>query len=204
MTDRSSSYKNSPLAKGGEFLYGVSMHITPYESQNLIFIDTEFTSLDPSVGEILSIGIVKPTGESLYIELAYEGPVDPWVRRHILPMLTAPKVSKDEAKQQIKKFLGRKNPFAIAYVDNYDSLYMVKLFGVGRLPFRWMTIDFSSILFAHGIDPTKMLASESDAKQLYRSLGIDLTQYTAHYALDDARLLKDAWVALTKDEHIAK
>jgi DNA polymerase III epsilon subunit-like protein len=180
------------------------MHISPYESKNIIFIDTEFTSLDPSIGEILSIGIVKPTGESLYIELAHDGPVDPWVWRHILPMLTAPKVSKEEAKQQIKKFLGRKHPFAVAYVDNYDSLYFVKLFGVGKLPFRWMTIDFSSILFAHGIDPTKMLATESDAKQLYRSLGIDLTKYTAHHALDDARLLKDAWMALLQDTNIAK
>lgn len=177
----------------------MSMHITPYESKNIIFIDTEFTSLDPSIGEILSVGIVKPTGESLYIELEYDGPVDPWVQRHILPMLTSAKLSREEAKHQIKKFLGRKNPFAVAYVDNYDSLYFVKLFGVGKLPFKWMTIDFSSILFAHGIDPTKMLATESDAKQLYRSLGIDLAQYTAHHALDDARLLKDAWTALTRE-----
>ena len=114
-------------------------------------------------------------------------------------MLTSAKLSREEAKHQIKKFLGRKNPFAVAYVDNYDSLYFVKLFGVGKLPFKWMTIDFSSILFAHGIDPTKMLATESDAKQLYRSLGIDLAQYTAHHALDDARLLKDAWTALTRE-----
>lgn len=37
--------------------------------KELIFFDTEFTSLDPYKGEILSIGMVKENGEELYIEL---------------------------------------------------------------------------------------------------------------------------------------
>jgi DNA polymerase III epsilon subunit-like protein len=89
--------------------------------------------------------------------------------------------------------------FAITYVDNYDALYNVKLFGSNdALPFKWMTIDFASILFANGIDPTKFQASESSAKSYYRSLGIDLTKYRQHHALDDARLLRDVWIAVTK------
>ena len=175
------------------------MQLTPYEPTNLIFIDTEFTSLDPTVGEILSIGIVKLTGEELYLELEYSGPTSNWVAKNILPSLNAPKYTKDQTVRQVRKFLGRKKPFAIAYVDNYDALYSVKLFGEGsKMPFNWMTIDFASILFAHGINPTKMLASESGAKTFYRSLGIKLEYYQQHHALHDARLLRDVWLALTK------
>ena len=172
------------------------MHLQPYEPKNLIFIDTEFSSLNPTTGEILSLGIVKLTGEELYLETEYAGESDAWVKNHILPTLTASKVSPVEARKLVKRFVGRKMPFAVAYVDNYDSLYFVKLFGVGRLPFHWMTIDFASILFANGINPTKALATQSDVKKLYMSLGIDVTKYTAHNALDDARLLREAWLKL--------
>lgn len=174
------------------------MNLTPYEPNNLVFIDTEFTSLDPVVGEILSIAIIKLTGEELYIELETDAVPSNWVKRNILPMLTQPKLDQEETKKAIRKFLGRKDPFAIAFVDNYDSLYAVKLFGEGKLPFKWMTIDFTSILFANGINPTKLLATESDAKKFYTSLGIDLTKYKQHHALDDARLLRDVWLRVTQ------
>lgn len=174
------------------------MRLTPYDPKNLIFIDTEFSSLDPASGEILSIGIVKLNGESLYLELEYDGPVDAWVRTNILPMLTGVKLSPTEAKKQVRRFVGAKKPFAVAYVDNYDNLYFVKLFGVGKLPFNWLTIDFASILFALGVNPGKSLASGSDVKKLYEGLGLDLGAYRAHYALDDARLLRDAWAAIVK------
>jgi hypothetical protein len=118
------------------------------------------------------------------------------VKRHILPTLNDTKVSQDEARKRIRSFLGVKMPFAIAYVDNYDSLYFVKMFGAGKLPFKWMTIDFSSILFAHGINPQQLLATESDAKVFYRSLGLDLSKYKQHHALDDARMLRDVWLAI--------
>ncbi|NBU33084.1 hypothetical protein EB118_06435 [bacterium] len=174
------------------------MHLTPYEPNNLIFIDTEFTSLDPSIGEILSIAIIKLSGEELYLEVETDAIPSSWVSKHIIPTLSGNPVSKAQAQKQIRQFLGRKNPFAVAFVDNYDSLYAVKLFGEGKLPFKWMTIDFASILFANGIDPTKMLATESGAKTFYRSLGIDLNKYKAHHALDDAKLLRDVWLAIDK------
>lgn len=173
------------------------MQLIPFEPNNLIFIDTEFTSLDPSVGEILSLAIIKPSGEELYIELEYEGTVDSWVKKNILPTLKQNKISTADAVKKIRRFLGKKMPFAVAYVDNYDSLYFVKMFGAGKLPFKWMTIDFSSILFANGIDPTGLLANESAAKTFYRSVGIDIAKYHQHHALDDARLLRDVWLKIT-------
>jgi DNA polymerase III epsilon subunit-like protein len=42
--------------------------LEPYEKKNIVFIDTEFTDLDPYKGELLSVGIVKLSGEELYIE----------------------------------------------------------------------------------------------------------------------------------------
>ena len=39
-------------------------------SNNVIFYDAEFSNVDPYTGELLSIGMVKVSGEELYLELA--------------------------------------------------------------------------------------------------------------------------------------
>ena len=44
-------------------------------SDNIIFLDAEFSTLDPYEGEILSIGLVKLNGDNLYLELEYNGPL---------------------------------------------------------------------------------------------------------------------------------
>ena len=33
---------------------------------NIIFFDTEFSNIDSEIGELMSIGLVKPNGEELY------------------------------------------------------------------------------------------------------------------------------------------
>lgn len=172
------------------------MELTPYETQNIIFIDTEFSDLDPYKGELLSIGIVRLDGEELYIELEYNGECSEWVSKHIIPSLQAQKVSRAHAIEQIKDFLGDTQPFAVAFVDNYDVMYLTKLFGAGKLPFRWMTIDFASVLFAMGVNPVKFLTDEKGAVNFYRKLGIKVSNYKQHYALDDARLLRDVWLKM--------
>ena len=68
------------------------MAFTPYESDNIIFIDTEFRDLDPYRGELLSIDMVKMTGEEIYIELDYYGACSEWVQKHILSTIKAYKV----------------------------------------------------------------------------------------------------------------
>lgn len=176
-------------------LYSKSMQFAPL-AEDIVFIDTEFTSLDPAIGELLSVGIVKQDGSTLYLELETTAPIDPWVERHVMPQLKQQKISASDAKQQIRAFIGRKMPYAMAYVDNYDNLYLVKLFGVGKLPFKWMTLDFSTVLFMHGVDPAKLLANGSDVKVFYESLGIDFKIYRQHHALDDALLLRDVWQKL--------
>ena len=175
------------------------MQLNPYEKKNLIFIDTEFTDLEPVNGEILSIGMVKLNGEELYLEIAHTGPMTDWVAKHIAPNLKDLKLTVTQAVDKIHEFLGESQPFAVAFVDNYDVIYLTKMFGAGKLPFNWMTVDFTSILFANGIDPKKVLRDSKDSKSFYRTLGLDLKKYRKHHALDDARLLRDVWLKITSD-----
>jgi hypothetical protein len=170
--------------------------LEPFEKKNIIFIDTEFSDLDPYKGELLSVGIIKLNGEELYIELEHNGTGSEWVLEHIFPTLSEPKVTRREAQDLIKEFIGDAMPFAVGFVDNYDAIYLTKLYGAGNLPFRWMTIDFASILFALGVNPVKYQLDSSGAKSFYRKLGIDMKQYRRHHALDDAKLLRDVWIKL--------
>jgi len=173
------------------------MDIEPYETKNLIFIDTEFTDLDPYKGELLSVGIVKLNGDELYIELKCDVVSSDWVKKHILPTLKGQKFTREDAALQIREFLGETQPFAIGFVDNYDVIYLTKIFGAGNLPFRWTTIDFASILFANGINPVKFLGDQSGSRAFYKKLGIKYNEYRKHHALDDAKLLRDVWLKIT-------
>lgn len=175
------------------------MKLQPFESNNLIFIDTEFSDLDPYNGELLSVGIVALDGRELYIECAYDGPTSDWVSKHIVPQLKEEKLSREQTIDAIISFLGRTDPYAVAFVDNYDVIYLTKYFGAGNLPFKWMSIDFASILFAMGINPVKFQRGENGAKDFYKKLGIDTKKYRHHHALDDARILRDAWLKMTLD-----
>jgi len=168
--------------------------LEPYEKKNIIFIDTEFSDLDPYKGELLSIGIVKLSGEELYIEFDYDGESNDWVKKNIIPTLTGEKLSREQSAVRIKEFLGDTQPFAVCFVDNYDVIYLTKLFGVGNLPFRWVTIDFATILFTIGINPVKFQLDNSGARSFYKKLGIDMKNYRQHHALDDAKLLRDVWM----------
>jgi hypothetical protein len=86
------------------------MKLTPKPfSGNIIFFDTEFTGNDISAGEVLSIGMVKPNGEELYLELEFQGEVSGWVKKNIIPTLILTKTKRVKA---IKKLLNspvRKN-----------------------------------------------------------------------------------------------
>ena len=91
----------------------MKLKFKPY-SDNIIFLDTEFSSLDPYKGEILSIGLVKLSGEELYLELEHNGPVDLWVAENIIPDLKGQKISRKEALKKIKKFIGNQKPYIVA------------------------------------------------------------------------------------------
>lgn len=168
--------------------------ITPY-SPNVIFFDTEFSSLDFTRGEMLSFGFVKSSGEELYLELEFDGEVDEWPRENILPGLKQDKVSREHAALMVKDFIGEDKPYLVAYVNQFDMMYFYKLFGLENFneKFNWIPIDFASILFSHGINPEILVERE---KSFFDKMGIDLTKYHQHNALDDARLLKEVYLKM--------
>jgi len=164
-------------------------------SDNIIFFDTEFSSLDPNKGEILSIGLVKLNGEELYLELRYQGEVDDWVKKNILPTLKERKISRKEAVKRVKQFVGNKKPYIVGYINQDDVMYWQKLYrsvGVKRNPFHLVAIDFASILFMLGIDPESYYFG--DENNFYEKIGIDHTKYKKHHALDDAKLLREVYL----------
>ncbi len=168
--------------------------IKPY-TKNVIFFDTEFSSLDLCKGEILSLAFVKLRGEELYLELEHSGEVDEWPRNNILPNLTKDKVNKEQAIKLIEKFIGNGKPYVVAYVNQFDMAYFYKLFGLDNFndKFSWIPIDYASILFSLGINPDVLVDRK---KSFFDKIQIDLSNYTQHNALDDARLLKEVYLRI--------
>jgi hypothetical protein len=133
-------------------------------------------------------------GDELYLEIEYDGEVDKWPKENILPTLTGKKVSRDDAIAQIKKFVGDTTPYMVAYVNQFDTIYLYKLFGTGNEPFFWIPIDFASILFVLGKDPESYYCD--DKNNFFKEIGIDAEKYSKHHALDDAKLLRETYLKL--------
>lgn len=169
-------------------------------SDNVIFFDTEFSNLDPYKGEVLSIGMVKVNGDELYLEIENTGEVSPWVRENVLPLLTQPRMTREEARQKIIEFAGENKPYLVSYVIEFDAPFLYKLLGVDdengnrKLPYHWIILDFASMLFALGRNPSDFAAQEKDA--LIKELGIDISMYREHHALDDAKVLREVYLKL--------
>lgn len=172
------------------------MNFQPF-TDNIIFYDTEFSSLDPYVGEILSVGMVKLNGEEFYCELEYEGEYSDWVKEHLLSTLTGPKLSRIEAQQQIRDFVGDTKPYMLAYINQFDAVYTHKLFdGRENGPFYWLPLDFASILVGLGYNPE--IFKDDDYTKLATQLGVEVHEGHTHNALDDAKFLREVYLALVK------
>lgn len=165
----------------------------PY-SENIVFFDTEFSTLNPYEGEILSLGLVKFSGEELYVEVEHRGAVAPWVEKHVAPYFSGEKVSRQEAVRRVREFIGGGKPYVVANVNQYDTLYWYKLLGQEQEnPFNWLPVDFTSMVFALGLDP-----QWKQNRRFLAGLGIDSALYRSHHALDDARLLREVYLKLLK------
>lgn len=159
--------------------------------ENIIFMDGEFAQLKPDGIDLLSIGLVKSSGEELYLELEFNGKIDPWVVNRVVPYLSGEKVSREVAARKIKSFIGNSKPYLIAYVNQFDWMGICKLFNANspkeiseKVPFHWAPIDFSSMLFERGIEPG------FPPTKVARDYNIDISDIQEHNALDDAKLLK--------------
>jgi DNA polymerase III epsilon subunit-like protein len=161
-------------------------------SENVVFFDAEFTSLDPRNGEILSIAIIKPSGEELYLEVERKNdPVHPWVKENILPLLDGNPITQEATCERIEHFIGDSAPYLISYVSHFDTAFLHKLFGDGRWPFHRDPIDFASMLFSAGLNPTNLLEND---RVLSEAMGVEPSDACRmHHALNDARLLRDTY-----------
>jgi len=170
----------------------------PY-SNNVIFYDAEFSHLDLEIGELLSIGLVKLDGKTLYLEFKHNDDCHPWVKKHVLPNLNKRKISKEKGIEKIMKFFGHasiesEKPYLVSYVNQFDAIFWYKLFGGAKKhPAFWIPIDFASILFAHGKSPNSM-----GKKKFFEDLKINNAKYTKHNALDDAKLLREVYIKFIK------
>lgn len=167
-------------------------------SNNVIFFDAEFTSLDPTNGEIISLALVKQSGEelSLDLEIPDGAAIDPWVTEHVLPHLTGEKISRGAACERVQAFVGTGKPYLVAFVNQFDAVFLHKLFGLNRWPFHWLPLDFASMLYASGLNPEGLFDAD---KTLSKTLDIPRTKdHQMHVALNDARLLRDVYLKLLK------
>ncbi len=166
-------------------------------SENVIFFDAEFTSLDPREGEILSVALVKPDGKELYLEIERDpASAHPWVRENILPLLDGHPIQVDEACDRIREFVGGTTPYLVSYVSHFDTSFLHKLFGDGHWPFSRDPIDFAAMLFTTGFNPSNLLEND---RILSESVGAEpSTARRMHHALNDARLLRDAYAKLVR------
>ena len=173
--------------------------IKPF-SDNIIFFDTEFTSLDPNKSELISIGLVKPSGEELYLELDCKSEPSDWVKKNVLPFLSGERTPKKKAVEMVKKFLGDKKPYIVGYINQDDVIYWQKLYfslGLEDDPFNLVSIDFSNVLFMLGIDPKTYSYGEENG--FFERIGIDYKKYHKHNALDDARILREVYMKFVKN-----
>jgi len=168
-------------------------------SNDIIFLDSEFSDFNPETGELLSLGLVSSEGEELYIEIEYQRKVHPWVEKHVLPNLNGQAISRSAARNQLETFIKRvkkstEKPYLMAYVNQFDAIYWYKLFGSPKeQPMYWIPIDFASILFGLGFDPNSL-----GKKEFFLRLGINKDEYRLHNALDDARLLRRVYQEFVK------
>jgi hypothetical protein len=166
--------------------------IKPF-SDNIIFYDSEFSSFNSKRGELMSIGMVKLSGEELYFELETTNEPDEWVKENVVPKLTGDKISLAAAAEKMKEFAGDSIPFLISYIDNYDTVYLKNIIGQEKNHiFNWITIDIAAMFFALGLNPQSFGNADNDGT--FDKLGIDWQKYREHHALDDAKLLREFYI----------
>jgi hypothetical protein len=83
------------------------------------FLDTEYNGWG---GALLSLALVSEDGDELYLTLDWEGTLEPWVERHVVPYLDtvpetliSPRLSRHDAARAVAHFLaGDTEPVIVA------------------------------------------------------------------------------------------
>jgi hypothetical protein len=103
------------------------------------FLDTEYNGWG---GALLSLALVPDDGEDLYLTLDWDGPIEPWVERNVLPYLdtvpeplVSPRLSRADAARAIAHYLGGDpEPVIVAdWPEDIAQLNMLLLTGPGTM-----------------------------------------------------------------------
>jgi hypothetical protein len=94
-----------------------------------LWFDTEFID-DGRTVSLLSIGVVRDDGSVYYAEPAEadRSAANPWVRAHVLPLLTGPVLPRAEIAKQVREFAGS-SPEWWASFGAYDWVLLCQLYG---------------------------------------------------------------------------
>jgi hypothetical protein len=145
------------------------------------FLDTEYNGWG---GALLSLALVPDEGEELYLTIDWDGPLDPWVERHVLPYLdtvpdplVSPRMSRADAARTIAHYLaGDPEPSVVAdWPEDVAQLSQLLVTGPGIMA------EIPSLRFEF-----VALGSFSTAAN----------SKVPHNALHDARALRDHYLTL--------
>ena len=141
------------------------------------FLDTEYNGFG---GALLSLALVpEDGGEEFYVTLAFDGELDPWVERHVLPYLDsvpeslrAPRLDRRAAAEALAHWLAHDEaPDIIADLpEDLAQLSMLLVVGPGRM----ITVPPLTLRFA----PLPGFSTAANSA-------------VPHNALHDARALRD-------------
>src|SRR5437870_3700270 len=116
------------------------------------FLDTEYNGWG---GALLSLALVPDDGEELYLTLHWDGPLEPWVERNVVPYLDSvpeplisPRMSRADAARLVAHyFAGDPDPLVIAdWPEDIALLSALLVTGPGvmadvpHLDFRFETL----------------------------------------------------------------
>ena len=103
------------------------------------FLDTEYNGWG---GALLSLALVPEDGEELYLTLDWEGSLEPWVERNVVPYLdmvpgsfVSPRMSRADAARTIAHYLaGDRDPVIVAdWPEDIAQFNMILLNGPGTM-----------------------------------------------------------------------
>jgi hypothetical protein len=101
------------------------------------FLDTEYNGWG---GALLSLALVPEDGEELYLTLDWDGSLEPWVERHVVPYLdmvpdglASPRMSRADAARTVAHYLaGDSDPLIVAdWPEDIAQLNMLLVIGPG-------------------------------------------------------------------------
>jgi hypothetical protein len=103
------------------------------------FLDTEYNGWG---GALLSLALVPEEGEELYLTLDWDGPLEEWVERNVIPYLdmvadslVSPRMSRGDAARMIAHYLaGDPDPLIVAdWPEDIAQFNMLLLNGPGTM-----------------------------------------------------------------------